>query len=201
MDASEQHRRFLNTFYGANRHFYDWSRKYYLLGRDPVLRNLLDEPWSSLVEVGAGTGRNLALLRKSRPEAWYGALDASDEMLEHMRARQPWIQPAFGFGESSDLTAVLGVRPDRVLFSYTLSMVLDPETCIRNARTALAVGGKVVVVDFGDCGGLGPVAPVFRYGLHHAHVHPVPPEHLAAWGGRVQRGPLGYWLTAEFGSL
>jgi S-adenosylmethionine-diacylgycerolhomoserine-N-methlytransferase len=55
-----EHRKFLNTYYGISRHFYDWTRKYYLLGRDRELRALLREEWTTLVEIGPWDWSQLA---------------------------------------------------------------------------------------------------------------------------------------------
>jgi len=64
-----EHQQFLNRYYGASRHIYDLTRKYYLLGRDPTLQSLLKEDWRTLVEIGPGTGRNLVKLHQKRPQA------------------------------------------------------------------------------------------------------------------------------------
>ena len=72
----DEHRDFLNRYYGATRRVYDATRKPYLLGRDRALSMLLSEPWPSIGEGGFGPGRNLLLLRSHRPPAHFGALDA-----------------------------------------------------------------------------------------------------------------------------
>ena len=192
------HRSFLNRYYGLSRHFYDATRKYYLFGRDVVLDQLVAERWTTLVEIGPGTGRNLRLLHEKRPDARLGGVEASDAMLTHARERCAWASLVHGFAEDADLTAVLGVRPDRILFSYVLSMVGDPGKALDAARAALAPGGEVVVVDFGDMSALpGAVRRPFRGWLGTFHVEPPAVELLRARGATLSWGPGRYYVVAR----
>lgn len=195
----ERHRRFLNRYYGATRATYDATRRFYLLGRDRALELLLDEPWSRLVEVGAGTGRNLGRLQARRPGARYGGVDACDAMLEVARQRCPWARLVDGFAEDADYESLLEAPPDRILFSYALSMFEDPATALRRAHRSLAPGGKVVAVDFGDLGALPrPVRVGLRAWLSTFHVHPPDLTSLGlAPDGRVD-GPGRYYTIATF---
>lgn len=184
--ADDEHRAFLNRYYGATRLVYDATRKPYLLGRNRALTMLLAEHWTSLVEMGFGTGRNLDWLRARRPDALYGGFDACDAMLEHAKARYPWARLAFGFAESADIREPLGRSPDRVLFSYSLSMIADPDRALERAVEAVAPGGCVVAVDFGPFDGLPPlVAAAMRAWLGRFHVQPLPAEFWLRHGARV----------------
>ena len=199
-DTQAAHRAFLNRYYAFSRPFYDATRKYYLLGRDATIRSLAsDVGWQRLVEIGPGTGRNLTLLHRARPDAVLGGIEASDEMLDHAKARCPWATLEHGFAEDARVGALLGEPPHRVLFSYCLSMVRDPERAIANARRSLAVGGQVVVVDFGDLTGLPAiVARGFRAYLHAFHVQPLGDKILADATDRHD-GPGHYYVVARFG--
>jgi S-adenosylmethionine-diacylgycerolhomoserine-N-methlytransferase len=197
--ARDEHRAFLNRYYGPSRLFYDATRKYYLFGRDDALRGLVsDRSWRSLVEVGPGTGRNLARLHRARPDARLGGVEACDAMLAHARARCPWASLEHGFAEDACLRRVLDAPPDRVLLSYCLSMVRDRAAAIANARRSLADGGEVVAVDFGDFGGLpAPVARAFRAYLRAFRVEPLDGAVLA--GARsIRYGPARYYVIARF---
>ena len=199
MADQQAHRDFLNKYYGISRHFYDLTRKYYLFGRDAVIRDLLAEPWESLIEVGVGTGRNLRKLHAARPSARLGGLDASDEMLTHVRERAPWARLLHGFAEDADLSTILdGERPERILFSYCLSMVSDPVAALRNTQRALAPGGKVVVVDFSDLEGL---PRLFQGGLRRwlrtFHVKPLDGAVFTTVGARTRYGFGRYYVIAE----
>jgi S-adenosylmethionine-diacylgycerolhomoserine-N-methlytransferase len=206
MDAAlggdEQHRRFLNGYYGVARHFYDATRKYYLFGRDGTLAELEREPWTTLVEVGPGTGRNLRKLHAACPDRRLGGVDASDAMLAHARKRCPFATLVHGFAERAPFESVMGERPDRILFSYCLSMVAEPGAALARARASLAPGGQVVVVDFADLEGLPRPARTFlRAWVGAYHVRPLRPELVEPGALRVQYGPGRYFVRARFGPL
>lgn len=200
--AAQAHRDFLNRYYRLTRHVYDATRKFYLLGRDAALRRILDGNWGRLVEIGPGTGRNLRRLRRDRPQARFGGVEASDAMLEHSRRRLPWASLVHGFAEDADYTTLLGMRPEVVLFSYCLSMVQDPARALDNARRSVAPGGRVVVVDFGDLLGL-PALPraVLRRWLALFHVRPLDPALLAPHQPTITHGPGRYYLIATLPPL
>ncbi|MGO8141192.1 class I SAM-dependent methyltransferase, partial [Rhizobium leguminosarum] len=67
--------------YRYQRHIYDRTRKYYLLGRDSTIRNLDVPECGTLLEVGCGTGRNMAFAYRHFPTAKLFGLDISQEML------------------------------------------------------------------------------------------------------------------------
>jgi S-adenosylmethionine-diacylgycerolhomoserine-N-methlytransferase len=188
-ESRAEHRDFLNRYYGMSRHIYDWTRKYYLFGRDAALARLLDQPWQRLIEAGVGTGRNLRKLQKRRPSAEYGGIDASDEMLRHAARRCPWAKLTLGFVEDAPYGDVLGQSPDRILFSYCLSMVGDANAAITHARRSVAPGGEVAIVDFGDMRGLArPLREGLRAWLRTFHVTPIDPSLVGA--GTSQDAPL-----------
>jgi S-adenosylmethionine-diacylgycerolhomoserine-N-methlytransferase len=197
---SAAHVAFLDRYYGATHRVYDLSRKYYLFGRDTALAQLLKRPWSTLLEVGPGTGRNLAWLHRRRPEATFGGLEASGVMLAHAARRCPWARIERGFAEDGDLSAVLGQRPERILISYSLSMFRDPGAAIANARRHLAPDGELWVVDFSD---LASVPSLLGAGLRRFlaafHVAPVQDALLRAHGATsLQHGPGRYFVIARF---
>jgi len=49
--ASEQ-KALMDDVYSLHRHFYDLTRKFYLLGRDQLIRSLAPSPGGTVVEVG-----------------------------------------------------------------------------------------------------------------------------------------------------
>lgn len=200
--TTEDHRSFLNSYYGWSRHFYDLTRKYYLFGRDRALRDLLADPdWKRLVEIGPGTGRNLRILHEGRPSAQLGGIEASDEMLEHAQARCPWARLQHGFAEDADYDELLGAPPDVVMFSYCLSMVQDPHKALENARQTAAVGGRVIIVDFADLSGMRtPLRQGLRKWLDTFHVEPLDTSILEPFAPRMTYGPGRYYLIAEIAS-
>jgi S-adenosylmethionine-diacylgycerolhomoserine-N-methlytransferase len=152
-----------------------------------------------LIEVGVGTGRNLRKLHRQRPGAAYGGIEPCDEMREHAQPRAPWARLVDAFAEEASYVPILGHRPDRILFSYSLSMVRDPEAALERAIEALAPAGEVVVVDFGGLAGLPRAArKSFRKFLSAFHVEPVDLAALSLAPDDRREGPLGYYTVARF---
>ena len=194
----EAHRDFLNRYYKWTKPVYDVTRKYYLLGRDRVLRELAREDWSTLVEIGPGTGRNLLKLAASKPGATLGGVEPCDEMLEFAQRRLPGAHFVHGFAETTDYTQLVGGPIDRILFSYCLSMVGDRGAALDRAYEALAPGGQVVVVDFADLSGLpGLAGRALRKWLETFHVEPLDPTPLIERGATVVYGPGRYYLIGR----
>ena len=65
--SADGHAGLMDRVYRRQRHVYDFTRKYYLFGRDRLIRNLSLAPGASLVEVGCGTARNLIAIAKAYP--------------------------------------------------------------------------------------------------------------------------------------
>ncbi len=197
----EKHRAFLNRYYGVSRWFYDLTRRYYLIGREVALEQLLARRgWRPRIAVGPGTGRNLRKLHDARPEAQLGGVEASDEMLAHARSKCPWATLTGGFAEDADLMGLLGRRPDRIFFSYCLSMVQEPHLALAHARRSLAPGGEVLVVDFGDLSDLGRFQPLLRKWLDSFHVNVLPAD-IEKDAFEVEHGWGRYWTMMRFGPL
>ena len=51
----------MNRMYRRQRHIYDGTRRYYLLGRDRLIADLAPAAGASVLEIGCGTGSNLVL--------------------------------------------------------------------------------------------------------------------------------------------
>jgi S-adenosylmethionine-diacylgycerolhomoserine-N-methlytransferase len=173
------HAALMDAIYHYQRYIYDLTRKYYLFGRDRLIRELNLAPGARLVEIGCGTARNLIKIAKRYPEAKLFGLDASQEMLNtaeqavRKAGLEGRIRLVHGLAETLS-PALFGETAafDRALFSYSLSMIPDWKTAIETAQAALATGGQVHVVDFGDLAGLGPGKGVLAAWLQVFHVHP-----------------------------
>ncbi|NOT46792.1 MAG: methyltransferase type 12, partial [Acidobacteria bacterium] len=59
----------MDRMYRLQRYFYDITRKYYLLGRDQLLKQMDVQPGEHVLEVGCGTARNLIVLSRHQPQA------------------------------------------------------------------------------------------------------------------------------------
>ena len=169
----------MDRVYRPQRHIYDLTRKYYLLGRDRLIADLALAPGATLIEVGCGTGRNLIAIARRYPKARLYGLDASEAMLEIARAkiRDAGLEDRIALrqGLAEELSASpFGLEGfDHVLFSYCLSMVPDWQGALGAATCALAKNGRWHVVDFGDLMGLGiPARKMLMAWLRAFHVTP-----------------------------
>lgn len=152
-------RRLMDRMYRHQRHIYDFTRRYYLLGRDRMLDRLAAElpQGAAVCEVGCGTARNLIGLARRRPDLVLCGLDASATMLgtaaqnldrAGMSAR---VALRHGLADTLDHAAFdRDRRFDAVLFSYSLSMIPGWRRAVDRARMQLAPGGVIAVVDFWD---------------------------------------------------
>lgn len=170
----------MDRVYRRQRYIYDLTRKYYLFGRDRMIRELALKPDARLVEVGCGTARNLVKIAQRYPQAKLFGLDASQEMLksaaENIRRAGlgDGIKLAHGYAENLS-PAMFGEEGgfDACLFSYSLSMIPDWKLALDAASKNLAPGGRIHVVDFGDLEGLGRLPRTLLLGwLKQFHVAP-----------------------------
>ena len=151
MDA--RHGDLMDRIYRHQRHIYDLTRKYYLLGRDQLIAELDPPKGGSVLEIGCGTGRNLLSVRRRYGQASLYGLDISEEMLLtartnsqgkgiiYARADAADFDPEELFGETSF---------DRIFISYALSMIPSWQAVLASAVRLLAPEGELHIVDFGQ---------------------------------------------------
>lgn len=149
------HGELMDRVYRTQRHIYDLTRKYYLLGRDGLIADLAPPPGGSVLEIGCGTGRNLIAAGKAWPETQLFGIDISDAMLETARASvtKAGVTAALAQGDACefDAQALFGRATfDRVFISYALSMIPDWKAALVQAASCVAPGGRLEVVDFGQ---------------------------------------------------
>ena len=156
-DEERDHGRLMDRVYRRQRHFYDLTRRYYLLGRDRLIENLAPPPGATALEVGCGTGRNLVCAARRHPQAEFFGVDISREMLATARraaaraGTDDRIRLAAGDATRFHPYAVFGFsRFDRIFMSYTLSMIPDWQAALAQAACNLAPGGSLHIVDFGQ---------------------------------------------------
>ena len=59
------HAALMDRVYRRQRYIYDLTRRYYLFGRDKLIRELALKPGEAVVEVGCGTARNLIRIART----------------------------------------------------------------------------------------------------------------------------------------
>jgi S-adenosylmethionine-diacylgycerolhomoserine-N-methlytransferase len=147
----------MNRMYRWQRHIYDVTRRYYLLGRDRMIANLCPAAGASVLEIGCGTGRNLVHAARRYPQARFFGIDVSTEMLgsamsaiarADLAGRIRLAQADATCANPAVLFAVAGF--DEVMISYSLSMIPEWHHVLDGAIRVLKPGGRLHVVDFGD---------------------------------------------------
>jgi len=147
----------MDAMYRYQRHIYDLTRKFYLLGRDRLLARLPIKPGASVLEMGCGTGRNLVKLGHMAPDARLHGVDVAGVMIDtaaralERKGLGHRVRLAQAGGQGFDPEAAFGLaRFDVIYFSYVLSMIPDWRPVVDRALDQLAPGGILAVVDFGD---------------------------------------------------
>jgi S-adenosylmethionine-diacylgycerolhomoserine-N-methlytransferase len=185
----------MNEMYRWTRYVYDLTRKYYLLGRDRLLREMELRDGDRVLEIGCGTARNLIRLARQRPGIRCYGLDVSTEMLATAAARvksrglESRIVLRHCFAEQLDPKTTFGLDEpfDAAFFSYSLSMIPTWPQALDAALAGLKPRAALYVVDFWDQTGLpGWFRVVLQRWLDLFHVHHRPEllDHLRALDAR-----------------
>ena len=160
MNAGADQRAHMDGIYRYQRYVYDATRKYYLLGRDRLLDELKPPRGGTILEIGCGTGRNLILAARRYPGVRLYGFDISSEMLKTARAAiaraglAERITVAEGDATAFDTGTLFGVDSfERVFVSYALSMIPPWRQALEPALDAVAPGGRLHIVDFGQMEG------------------------------------------------
>ncbi|MGD9804407.1 MAG: class I SAM-dependent methyltransferase [Hyphomicrobiaceae bacterium] len=161
--TSQSHAEHLEQNYRYQRHVYDVTREYYLLGRKRLIEDLVPPAGGTVLEIGCGTALNLIRAVRRYPEAQYYGVDLSFMMLEtagsSLVRRGLADRVRLAHGDATDFNAKALLRQerfDRVFFSYSMSMMPPWQAALERAAGLLAAEGRLHVVDFGDCEGLPP---------------------------------------------
>lgn len=145
----------MDRMYRYQRYFYDFTRKYYLLGRDSLIKEMKISEGENVLEIGCGTGRNLIILAKKYPRTNFFGLDASATMLETAQGKiktnqidNITLKTALADDFSFDETFGLTQKFDVMFFSYSISMIPPWKEAIQNALKNLESGKSFYIVDF-----------------------------------------------------
>lgn len=192
----------MDRIYRHQRHVYDATRKFYLLGRDRLIAGLRPQDQDHVLEIGCGTARNLIAAARRYPKTHFHGIDLSAQMLATAEAAvrraglARRIRLAQADAASFDPQALFGVaRFQRVFASYSLSMIPPWREALGHAIGNVAPGGQFHVVDFGEQSRL-PGA--FRFALRRwlAAFHVTPRAELEAALSEHARA-LGATLRCE----
>ena len=146
----------MDRMYRHQRHIYDASRKFYLLGRDDLIHEVQPPRDGAVLEIGCGTARNLIRAARVYPDATFHGVDVSAAMLDTARKSiaaaglSDRVRVGFGDATTFDPAPLFGVRRfERVFISYSLSMIPPWREALAHGLDLVAPRGSLHVVDFG----------------------------------------------------
>jgi S-adenosylmethionine-diacylgycerolhomoserine-N-methlytransferase len=144
----------LENFYGPQAASYDNFRDRLLWGRKELFAEAAAriEPGSVVVDMGAGTGRNIEFLKQAGC-AWseIHLVDLSPSLLSVAKDRaskQGWQGAHYHLTDARTFELSAGRKADLVTFSYSLTMIPDWFSALEQAVRIVKPGGWIGVVDF-----------------------------------------------------
>ncbi|MGI8494020.1 MAG: class I SAM-dependent methyltransferase, partial [Pyrinomonadaceae bacterium] len=147
----------MDRMYRHQRYFYDLTRKYYLLGRDDLIKEMKISAGETVLEIGCGTGRNLIILARENLQTRFYGLDASAAMLETALDKieaQSFsnITLKNALADDFDYRKTFGLEApfDTIFFSYSITMIPAWREAIRKTLANLKTGKSFYIVDFYD---------------------------------------------------
>ena len=155
----------------------------YRIGRVEGVRMLGLRHGDTVLDVGCGTGLNLALLADAvGPTGSVIGLDRSAQMLEvarHRIEKERWSHVRLVEADATDfrLDAIGGRPVDAVISTYAMSVIDAPAAAWTHMRAALRPGGRACIVDMQVPTGRARIfAPLARLacaiGGSDIHAHP-----------------------------
>jgi len=138
----------LEGYYRWHAHIYDATRWAFLFGRTGLIRHAAErlQP-RRILEIGCGTGKNLAELERRFPAAEIVGVDLSADMLAKARVK---VGERVKLKQGAYIAPVGDGRPfDLIVISYCLTMI-NPgyDAVLRTCLADLSEGGEIAVVDF-----------------------------------------------------
>ena len=188
----------IRQYYDRTARLYDLTRLPFLPGRRVGVEALDVQDRHRVLEIGAGTGHNAAPILARIGSGSLTLLDLSAGMLETARRKRP-AGAAIRYVASDACNIPLTTTYDRILFSYSLSLMPDPSGILETTRRLLKPNGAIVVVDFGPMSGWGPARSLARWWLSKHSVRPLHPDLIPLQSAglcTIQYLHLGYTLLA-----
>ena len=193
----------MRNYYKFQAKIYDATRWTFLYGRNTVLKKIpIDRNKAiKVLEVGCGTGVNIAAMAKLYPNAQFIGLDVSGDMLDRAaqnlrqyKDRVELVEKPYEQG--SEYNGMFDV----ILFSYSLTMI-NPQWIELVDQTPLDLkeDGLIVVADFHNANF--NFYRKFMRSNHvklDGHIFPVLLEKFDAKYAKIKKGFAGVWEYMMF---
>jgi len=148
----------MDNMYRYQRHIYDLTRKFYLLGRDKMMAQMNAQDGERILEVGCGTGRNLIVLAQKYKNAHFYGLDAAQVMLDTAQTKldakgltdKITLRRELAEDLNYKTTFNLDEPLDTIFFSYSITMIPTWREAIQAGLDNVKAGRSIYIVDFWD---------------------------------------------------
>ncbi len=171
-----EHAHAMDAKYRYVRHIYDLTRLPFLLGRNRAINVLGNCNGKTVLEIGCGTGRNLDILARRFPLSRLYGIDISVQMLGSSRSKLKGLSNVKlmqADAETFNSVRGFGVEKfDRILMSFSLSMIPDWKKAFLHALSLLERGGVISIVEFGNFNGFGTLK---SWAINELGRHQAPP--------------------------
>ncbi len=134
----------LDSFYRRQAPIYNLTRQTILYNHREAVQALQLQPADVVYDVACGTGKNIPhLLKKVKADQIHG-FDYSHALLAQARKTYPDIHR-----HHADVTKPFADhKANKIICSYSLSMIHDREKALKIMIDTLHPGGKLVILDF-----------------------------------------------------
>lgn len=158
----------LEKFYGKQYKVYDFTRKFFLFNRKKSIDLLNIRKGEKVIDLSCGTGLNIPfLLQKTQSKNILG-IDYSPSLLKIAREKYPDVR----FVEGDVSNYKFSKKADKIISSYSISMIDDWKKTIINVKKSLKNDGIFLILDFHPWKGPKKIVyPLFRLWLRQHGVN------------------------------
>lgn len=159
----------INKIYNTHSKFYDLTRPFFLFNRKKTIELLNIQKQDKIIDLACGTGLNIPLLLKKTSSENILGIDYSEAMLKKAMKKYPGVK----FIKGDVATYKFSKKVDKIISTYSLSMIGNFKKTILNVKNSLKKDGTFVILDFYKWNGIIKIFyPIFKLWLKKYGVNP-----------------------------
>ena len=152
----------INKIYNTHSKFYDLTRPFFLFNRKKTIELLNIQKQDKIIDLACGTGLNIPLLLKKTSSENILGIDYSEAMLKKAMKKYPGVK----FIKGDVATYKFSKKVDKIISTYSLSMIGNFKKTILNVKNSLKKNGTFVILDFYKWNGIIKIFyPIFKLWL------------------------------------